>query len=190
MMRKKGKLFVFSAPSGTGKTTIVRHLLRELPQLKFSVSATTRKPRANETNGVDYYFISEEEFKNKIENGEFIEWGKFYDYLYGTLKHEVEKDINNGNNILLELDVKGALEIKKAYPDSVTIFIAPPSIEELISRLKKRNTETEEDFKKRIERAEMELGYKEKFDYLVVNDELEKAKKEAKEIIIKEIERF
>ncbi len=186
---KKGKLFVFSAPSGTGKTTIVRYLLNILPELKFSVSATTRKARSNEKHGEDYFFITEEEFKKKIKNNEFIEWGKFYDYYYGTLRNVVEKDLNEGRNILLELDVKGALEIKKQYPDAVTIFIAPPSMEELRNRLAKRNTETEEDFRKRILRAEMELGFKEKFDYLVVNDELERAKKEAKEIILKEIER-
>ncbi len=185
----KGKLFVFSAPSGTGKTTIVRFLLSELPELTFSVSATTRKARANERDGVDYFFISEKEFKEKISRNEFIEWGKFYDYYYGTLREVIEKDLKTGKNILLELDVKGALRIKEEYPDAVTIFIAPPSMEELRNRLAKRNTETEEDFKKRIMRAEMELSFKEKFDYLVVNDELERAKKEAKEIIIKEIER-
>ncbi len=176
---------VFSAPSGAGKTTIVKYLLNEFPELVFSVSATTRKPRANEVNGREYFFITEEEFKKKIEQNQFVEWEKFYDYYYGTLREFVDKNLEEGKFVVLELDVKGAESIKNQYPDAVLIFISPPSIDALKERLKRRNTETEEDFEKRIARAEMEMRYKEKFDYVIVNDDLEKAKQTAKELIKK-----
>ncbi len=179
----RGKVIVVSAPSGSGKTTIVKYLLSEFPELVFSVSATTRKPRKGETHGKEYFFISEEEFKKKIEENQFVEWEKFYDYYYGTLREYVDKNLDEGKFVVLELDVKGALNIKKQYSDAKLIFIAPPSIEELKKRLKQRNTETEEDFRKRIERAEMEMSYKDKFDYVVINDNLDEAKQNAKKII-------
>ncbi len=187
MAKHQAKLFVFAAPSGSGKTTILKEVLSSYPEFVFSISATTRKRRPSEREGVDYYFISEEEFKKKIEAGEFIEWEKFYDYYYGTLKNQIERNLENGLSTVLEVDVKGAVNIKKVFSNSVLIFIAPPSIEELKERLIKRNTETDEDLKKRIERAEMELGFKEKFDYVVSNIDLEKAKEEVKKIIYKEI---
>ncbi len=187
MKLSKPKLFVFSAPSGSGKTTIVKDVLNTFPNFVFSISATARKKRQSEKNGVDYFFISETEFKEKIEKNEFVEWEKFYDYYYGTLKSQIEENISKGLNTVFEVDVKGALSIKKYYPDAVLIFIAPPSIEELKQRLIKRNTETEEDLKKRIERAEMELSFKDKFDYEVSNSDLEIAKKKVREIIEKEI---
>lgn len=187
-MVNKGKLFVVSAPSGSGKTTIVRNTLKEIPNLEFSVSATTRKQRENEKEGIDYFFISEVEFERKIKNNEFIEWEQFYDYYYGTVKSHIDEKINKGNSVVLEVDVKGALSIKKAYPDSVLIFIMPPSIEVLKSRLIKRNTESEEDLVKRFERAEMELGYKDKFDYIVINEDLVYAKKRVLEIVKNEIQ--
>ncbi|MEG8946854.1 guanylate kinase [Rosettibacter firmus] len=183
----KPRLFVFSAPSGAGKTTIVRDILKSFPEFKFSVSATTRKKRANEIDGVDYYFISEEEFKRKIDNNEFVEWEKFYDHYYGTLKKTIDENLANGFTTIFEVDVKGALNIKKVYPDAVLIFIAPPSIDELKERLKKRNTETDEELKKRIDRAEMELSYKNNFDYVVENINLDEAKEKVKKIIEKEI---
>ncbi len=179
----RGKVIVVSAPSGSGKTTIVKYLLSEFPELVFSVSATTRKPRKGETHGKEYFFISEEEFKKKIEENQFVEWEKFYDYYYGTLREYVDKNLDEGKFVVLELDVKGALNIKKQYSDAKLIFIAPPSIEELKKRLKQRNTETEEDFRKRIERAEMEMSYKDKFDYVITNDNLDEAKQNAKKII-------
>jgi guanylate kinase len=182
-----GKLFVFSAPSGSGKTTIVRKLLCEFDDLVFSISATTRKRRGNEVEGKDYFFISEDEFKRKIENDEFIEWEKFYDYYYGTLKSFVDKQLEQNKSVLLEVDVKGAVRIKKKYSNSVLIFIAPPSKEVLKQRLINRKTETAEDLQKRIERAEMELEYKDKFDYVVINENLDKAIEEVKEIVKKEI---
>lgn len=187
MITNKPKLFVFSAPSGSGKTTIVKEVLNSFPNFVFSISATTRKKRPNEKDGVDYFFITEKEFLERIEKNEFVEWEKFYDYYYGTLKSQIDDNIKNGRHTVFEVDVKGAISIKKYYPEAVLIFIAPPSIEELKQRLIKRNTETEEDLKKRIERAEMELNFKDKFDYVVSNSDLEFAKKEVKKIIEKEI---
>jgi len=183
----KAKLYVFSAPSGSGKTTIVREILKNYPDFVFSVSATTRKRRSTEKEGVDYYFISEEEFIKKIDNGEFVEWEKFYDYYYGTIKSLVDGNLAKGLSTVFEVDVKGAISIKKVYKNSVLIFIAPPSIDVLKDRLIKRNTETDVDLKKRIERAEMELSFKNQFDYVVSNVNLEEAKKEVKKIIEKEI---
>ena len=186
-MEKKGKLFVFSAPSGTGKTTIIKDVLEKRPELSFSISATTRNKRSFEIDGVDYFFLNVDSFKEKVENEEFLEWGKFFGYYYGTLKNLVFEKINAGNSIVLEVDVKGALNIKQAYPDSVLIFISPPSIEELKKRLYNRKTESDEDFKKRIERAEMELKYKDKFDYNVYNYNLDEAKLKVNEIIKSEL---
>lgn len=187
MKDKKGKLFVFSAPSGTGKTTIIKNVMEQFPELSFSISATTRGKRINETEGVDYFFINKDEFKEKVNNNEFLEWGKFFGYYYGTLKDLVFEKINNGTSILLEVDVKGALNIKKIYHDSVLIFISPPNIEELKKRLINRKTESDEDFKKRITRAKMELNYIEKFDYNVYNYNLDDAQKEVNKIIKSEL---
>ena len=187
MANNKAKLYVFSAPSGSGKTTIVHYVLKNFSRFVFSVSATTRKRRSTEKEGVDYYFISEEEFKKKIDNGEFVEWEKFYDYYYGTIKNLVDGNLAKGLSTVFEVDVKGAISIKKVYKNSVLIFIAPPSIDVLKDRLIKRNTETDEDLEKRIERAEMELSFKDQFDYVVSNVNLEEAKKEVKKIIEKEI---
>jgi len=180
---QEGKIFVFSAPSGAGKTTILKQVIKDYPNIVFSVSATTRKKRIDEVNGREYFFLTEEEFKQRIEDDEFIEWEKFYDYYYGTLKSFVNENLKIGKYVLLEVDVKGALNIKKIYPKSILVFISPPSFEELISRLKNRKTETEEDLKKRIERAQMELSLKDKFDFFVVNNHLETAISEVKRII-------
>jgi len=181
-----GKIIVISAPSGTGKTTIIKTILNETSDLVFSVSATTRKKRKNETDGVDYLFLTNEEFEKKIEKNEFVEWEKFYDYYYGTLKSSIEDNIHNGISVVLELDVKGALSIKKIYQEANLIFILPPSYDEIVKRLKKRNTESESDLNKRIERAKMELRFKDKFDYLIKNENLEKAIEET-EILINKI---
>jgi len=180
---KKGKIFVVAAPSGAGKTTIVKNILSNLPELALSISATTRKKREHEINGVDYHFISEEEFLKKIEENGFVEWEKFYDYYYGTPKGFIEGKIKSGISVLLEIDVKGALNIKLIYPDAILIYISPPSFEVLVERLKNRKTEDENDLKKRIERAKMELSLKDKFDYLVVNKDLNTAVSEVKTII-------
>ena len=185
MEKIKGSIIAVSAPSGAGKTTIVRKILKDIPELVFSVSATTRKRREEEKEGVHYYFISEGEFKKKIENNEFIEWEKFYDYYYGTYKSVVDNAINSGKSILLEVDVKGALSLKSIYPESVLIYIVPPSFDELVNRLKNRNTEDETDFQKRIERAEMELEQKDKFDYFIENIQLETAMLKTEKLIRK-----
>ena len=182
----KGELIAVSAPSGGGKTTIVKKILNLYPEIIFSVSATTRPKRENETDGVEYFFISEDEFKNRADNNEFVEWEKFYDYYYGTFKSFINDNINSGKSVLLEIDVKGALSIKRIYPDSHLIFIMPPSYDELIQRLRNRQTETEGDFQKRVERAKMELSHKDQFDYIVVNDNLENAVEETS-VLIKKI---
>ncbi len=182
-MENKGKIIAISSPSGGGKTSVVKQILKDFPQIIFSVSATTRPKRSNEVNGVDYFFVDEREFELKIKNNEFIEWERFYDYYYGTLKSFVDDNINNGKSVLFEVDVKGALSLKKIYPESILIFIDPPTYEELVKRLKNRKTESPEDLQKRIDRAKMELSYKHKFDYIFVNDELNKVYKSVKSLI-------
>jgi len=181
----KGEIIVVSAPSGAGKTTIVRQILKQYPEIVFSVSATTRPKRAVETDGVEYYFITENEFVEKIERDEFVEWEKFYDYYYGSFKKSVDNCISARRTILFELDVKGSISLKKIYPEAHLIYIMPPSYEELIRRLKGRQTENSEDFKKRVERIKMELSLKDQFDYLVENKDLEKAIKETSDLIRK-----
>ena len=185
MENRKGRIIAISAPSGSGKTTIVRRILKDIPELIFSVSATTRKRRKDEKEGADYYFITENEFKKKIDNNEFIEWEKFYDYYYGTYKKVVDIAVNDGKTVILEVDVKGALSLKKIYPDAVLIYIVPPSFDELVNRLVKRKTEDRADLQKRIDRAKMELELKDKFDYFVDNTELEKAVEETESLIRK-----
>jgi guanylate kinase len=184
-LKKHGRIIAVSSPSGGGKTSIIKRILKDFPEIIFSVSATTRPKRSNETNGVDYYFITDSEFEQKIKNGEFIEWERFYDYYYGTLKSEVDNNLPAGRSVLFEIDVKGAISLKKIYKDSVLIFIDPPSFDELVKRLKRRKTETEIDLQKRIDRAKMELSFKPKFDYIFVNDDLEKVYKQIKDLIKK-----
>ena len=179
------KLIIVTAPSGAGKTTIVHHLLETFDALAFSVSATNRAKRAHETNGVDYYFMSTQEIKHLITEGAFLEYEEVYDnQYYGTLKKEVERLWQLGKCIIFDVDVKGALNIKKAYPDeSLSIFIKPPSKEALLVRLQNRKTETPESLKKRIARATEELTYQNRFDEVIVNDVLETALKDAEKII-------
>jgi len=157
----------------------------EFPQIIFSISVTTRPKREAETNGIEYFFLTEPEFQEKIINDEFIEWEKFYDYYYGTLKSFITGNIEAGKPVLLELDVKGALTIKRLYPYAHLIYISPPSFEELVNRLRQRNTESESDFMKRIDRAKMELSLKDQFDYIIENDELDTAIEEAKSLVKK-----
>jgi guanylate kinase len=181
----KGKLIVFSAASGAGKTTIVKEILKEFPQITFSISATTRPRRENERDGIEYFFLTEAEFRKMIENDEFIEWEEFYDYYYGTQKSFINGNIDAGKPVLLELDVKGALTIKRLYPYAHLIYISPPSFEELVKRLKQRNTESESDFMKRIDRAKMELSLKDQFEYIIENKDLNTAITEAKSLVKK-----
>ena len=187
----KGKLIIFSAPSGAGKTTIVKHLLNQNLNLEFSVSATSRAPRYNETHGKDYYFLTEKEFKLKVENNEFLEWEEVYKgTCYGTLKSEVERICNGGKNVIFDVDVIGGLNIKKFYGDeALAIFVQPPSIEELRKRLISRSTETEEKIKMRISKAEHELSFASQFDTLVTNNDLNQACREAESLIREFIEK-
>lgn len=181
----QGKLIIFSAPSGAGKTTIVHHLLKEFPELEFSVSACSRPMRKNETQGVDYYFLSAEEFKQKIANGEFVEWEEVYkDNFYGTLKSEILRVWKKGKHILFDIDVKGGLNLKNQFGDeSLAVFVMPPSIEHLKARLKSRETETPENIAKRINKAELELQAAPKFDKIILNDNLERAFAEAEKLV-------
>lgn len=179
------KLIIVTAPSGAGKTTIVHHLLRTFPELAFSVSATNRARRVHEIDGEDYYFLSTDEFKRRVTEGDFLEYEEVYDdQFYGTLKSEVERLWALGKCIIFDVDVKGARNIKKAYPDeSLAIFIKPPSKDILFERLKNRKTETTESLKKRIARATEELTYENSFDTVVVNDVLERAFLEAETVV-------
>lgn len=179
------KMVVFTAPSGAGKTTLVRHLLEKYDFLDFSISACTREKRPHEIDGKDYYFISPEEFKAKIEADEFIEFEEVYEnQFYGTLRSEVERIWNSGKAIVFDIDVKGAVNIKKRYKDNcLTVFVKPPSFEILVERLRNRKTETDASLKKRITRVKRELSYETDFDTVVVNDLLEVAKKESEYLV-------
>ena len=184
-----GKLLIFSAPSGSGKSTIINWLMQEHPELNmhFSISCTSRAPRGQEQNGVEYFFLTPEEFREKIQNDEFVEYEEVYtDRYYGTLKSQVEKQLAAGENVVFDVDVHGAMNIKKVYGDrALSLFIQPPSIEELRRRLNGRGTEQAEEIEKRIARAEYELTYADKFDTVVINDDLETAKQETLRCILK-----
>lgn len=177
-----GKLIVFSAPSGSGKTTIVRHLLGQ-PELnlEFSISATSREPRGTEVHGTDYYFISLKEFKNHIKADDFLEWEEVYrDNFYGTLWKEVQRIWAMGKHVIFDIDVVGGLRIKKKFPDkTLAVFVKPPSVDELKIRLKKRSTESEDKINMRVAKASVELATAPQFDYIILNDNLEKALNEA-----------
>ncbi|MGY5351932.1 guanylate kinase [Wenyingzhuangia sp. IMCC45533] len=181
-----GKLIVFSAPSGSGKTTIVRHLLSktDLP-LDFSISAASRSPREGEVHGKDYYFLSADEFKRKVDENAFLEWEEVYkDNFYGTLKSEITRIWKEGKHVIFDIDVVGGLNIKKQFPqETLAVFVQPPSIEEMERRLRGRATETEEKIKMRVAKAAQEIGYAEKFDTILINDNLEEAKENAYQLI-------
>lgn len=185
MQTTSNKMVIFSAPSGSGKTTIVKKILQEARyNLTFSVSACSRPKRPNETNGKDYHFLTIEDFRQKIANNEFVEWEEVYkNQFYGTLKSEIERIWKNGKNVVFDVDVVGGLNIKKQYPEALAIFIKPPSIEELSNRLINRQTETAETLKKRLEKAQTELGYANKFDTIIVNDKLDIAIEQTKKVL-------
>lgn len=176
-----GKLIIFSAPSGSGKSTIINYLLTQNLNLSFSISATSRAPRGTEQNGVEYFFLTPEEFKQRIANNEFLEYEEVYkDRFYGTLKAQVEKQLAAGQNAIFDVDVVGGCNIKKFYGDrALSVFIQPPSLEELRKRLTGRGTDAPEVIESRLAKATFELSYAEKFDVVIVNDNLEKAQAEA-----------
>lgn len=184
--KKQGKLIVFSAPSGSGKTTIVKHLLgRESLNLEFSISATSRKKRGEEIDAKDYYFLSTKEFKTKIKNDEFLEWEEVYrDNFYGTLKTEVERIWAKGKHVIFDIDVSGGLRIKRKFPEqTLAVFVKPPSIDELKIRLKKRKTESEDKINMRVAKASAELATAPLFDIIIENDNLDKALQEAENLV-------
>ena len=186
-MTKKGKLIIFSAPSGSGKSTIVNWLMKEHPSLRlyFSISCTSRAPRGAEQDGVEYFFLTPEAFKEKIANDEFLEYEEVYENrFYGTLKSQVEKQREAGQNVVFDVDVKGGVNIKKHYGDeALSLFIQPPSVEELRRRLEGRGTDTPEAIEQRLAKAEYELTFASQFDYIIVNDDLEAAKQKTLQVL-------
>jgi guanylate kinase len=176
------KVIIFSAPSGSGKTTIIKRLLSYFPEFEFSISATSRKPRAGETDGHDYYFLSKESFEEKVNNNQFLEWEEVYaGTRYGTLKSEIDRIWGNGKIVVFDVDVLGGMRLKEYFGSkALSIFVMPPSIEVLEQRLRIRNTETEEAIQKRLSRSSLELQHSTKFDLTIVNDILENAVEEAK----------
>lgn len=180
-----GKALIFSAPSGSGKSTIIDHLLKKFDNLEFSISATSRAPRGQEQDGTDYYFMNPSEFELRVENGEFIEWEEVYaGTCYGTLRAEIERIWQRGNIVIFDIDVLGALNIKRLFGDMATsVFIMPPSIEELRSRLVGRATDSQEAIDRRVAKASQELEYADRFDVRIVNDQLESALSEAVSVV-------
>jgi len=179
----KGLLIVISAPSGTGKTTLVHMLLKEFPDLEFSVSYTTRPPRSGEVDGRDYHFVDRKTFERMIEEGDFLEWAEVYGNLYGTSRTQVLRALNEGRDVILDIDTQGALQVKKNFPEAVLIFILPPSLKELERRLRNRGTDDEETIERRLKTAREEIRRAPLYDYIVVNDVLEVAYENLKSII-------
>lgn len=185
MEKEYHKIILITAPSGSGKTSIVKYLMEKFPTLAFSVSATTRPPRENEKDGRDYYFLSEDDFKEKMKNKDFLEWEMVYEgKYYGTLKSEMSRIWNEGKVPVLDIDVQGAIHVQEQYPvNTMTLFIQAPSIAELKRRLQSRGTETEETLKARLSKSTYEMSFKDHFKNIIVNDHFENACKEAKEVI-------
>lgn len=185
MAAHQNKIIVITAPSGSGKTSITRHLMSVFPQLAFSVSAATRPPRGNEKHGVDYYFISIDNFKEKIQRNEFVEWEMVYEgKYYGTLKNELDRIWKKNEVPILDIDVKGAIHVQQQYPQqTLSIFIQPPSVDELKKRLEGRGTETKESLAARVNKASYEISFKDHFNKVIINDDLTRACKEAEEVV-------
>jgi len=181
----KGKCIIFSAPSGAGKTTLVKHLLSQNLGLEFSISACTREKRGKERNGVDYYFLSIDEFRNKIQENAFVEWEEVYaDHFYGTLKSEIERIWKEGKTVIFDVDVVGGLNLKKYFGKSaLAIFVMPPDLKTLEERLRSRGTDSEERIQNRLAKSKQELITADQFDHIILNDDLEKSKKEASQLV-------
>lgn len=186
--RRQGRLFVVSGPSGAGKGTLINRILPRLKDTYLSVSATTRPMRKGEQQGREYFFLSPEEFEECINQGDFLEHVDYSSNRYGTLRSEVEKSLGDGKNVILEVDLKGALEVRRQMPAAVLVFVAPPQFEELERRLKERNTEADDEIEARLERAREELASQDEFDYIVINESVDKAAGELEDIFIKEME--
>lgn len=185
MFQPKNKIIIITAPSGAGKTSITHYLLKKFPQLAFSVSAATRERRVHERDGIDYYFLSQEDFNHKIQHNEFVEWEMVYEgKSYGTLKSELQRIWDNNQVPVLDIDVKGAIHVQQQYPDTVlSIFVEPPSVDELKRRLSSRGTETEESLQARVNKASYEISFKHHFHKIILNDNLDKACLRAEEVI-------
>lgn len=186
MLNRKGLLLVVSGPSGAGKGTICKALLNKNDQIKLSVSATTRKPRNGEVHGVNYFFIEKEEFSKMVENGEFLEYAQIYDNFYGTPKAAIIECLEKGQDVILEIEMQGARQIKEVYPEGVFIFVLPPSLEELKSRIVGRGTETQEEIEKRFSCAFEEINQIVNYDYFIVNEDIEKSVNDVEAIILSE----
>ena len=186
---RKGNLFVISAPSGAGKTTLCKELLKHFKEIRFSISHTTRQPRPDETEGIDYFFTSEEAFLDGIKNNTWAEWAKVHGNYYGTSIEFLNDTLSSGSDVLLDIDFQGTMQILKKYPDAITIFIMPPSIEILRSRLQYRGTESDEAIENRIMNAEQEIRKKHLYNYIIINDKLTDSKKEFFEIVNKHLSR-
>lgn len=190
-MEKHGKLIIFSAPSGAGKTTIVQHILKKFPEVQFSISATTRAIRGDEVDAKDYYFISKEDFLHKVAKHEFVEFEEVYSgTFYGTLKSEIQRIWNSGNHVIFDLDVEGGLRLKKKYDKhALAIYVQAPSLDILIERLRGRGTDTEEKLKERIAKASKEMTYADKFDIILPNNDLTIACMEAEKLVAEFLEK-
>ncbi len=186
---KRGRLFILSGPSGVGKGTVRARLFEKIPDLVYSVSCTTRPPREGESEGIQYRFLDEDTFRVFAREGRFLEWANVHGHLYGTLLEDVERQLEKGKSVILEIDVQGALQVKEKVPDSVMIFILPPSFQELEKRLSARGTEAKEAFETRLRNASSEISFSGRYDYSVVNDQVERAATEIAEIIRKEMDR-
>lgn len=190
MTKRQGYLFIISGPSGVGKGTLIKKLFKKIPDLHYSISLTTRKPRGEEREGIDYHFVNKKTFEKYIDEGRFAEWADVHEDYKGTLLSTIDESLAEGKDLLLEIDVQGALQIKKEYPEGIFIFITPPSWEELEERLRGRDTEEEESLKKRLTDARGEMEFSKHYDYIIINDELEKASEELEAIIVNERRRY